>query len=64
MDDNDALGPVVCRAEDREKDSSISFSNGATDARKHMEYHPLAQQTKLPSPPGEGSGAAEKKPSP
>ena len=44
MDDNDALGPVVCRAADREKDSSISFSNGATDARKHMEYHPLAQQ--------------------
>ena len=44
MDDNDALGPVVTRAEDRERDSSISFSNGATDARKHMEYHPLAQQ--------------------
>ena len=44
MDDNDALGPVVCRAEDRERDCSISFSNGATDARKHMEYHPLAQQ--------------------
>ena len=44
MDDNDALGPIVCRAEDREKDSSISFSNGAIDARKHMEYHPLAQQ--------------------
>ena len=44
MDDNDALGPIVCRAADREKDSSISFSNGATDARKHMEYHPLAQQ--------------------
>ncbi len=44
MDDNDALGPVVCRAADRERDSSISFSNGATDARKHMEYHPLAQQ--------------------
>ena len=44
VDDNDALGPVVCRAEDRERDSSISFSNGATDARKHMEYHPLAQQ--------------------
>ena len=44
MDDNDALGPIVCRAEDREKDSSISFSNGATDARKHMEYHPLAKQ--------------------
>lgn len=44
MDDNDALGPVVCRAADRERDSSISFSNGATDTRKHMEYHPLAQQ--------------------
>lgn len=44
MDDNDALGPIVTRAKDREADSSISFSNGATDARKHMEYHPLAQQ--------------------
>ena len=44
MDDNDALGPVICRAKDREKKSSISFSNGAVDARKHMEYHPLAQQ--------------------
>ena len=44
MDDNDDLGPIVCRAADREKDSSISFSNDATDARKHMEYHPLAQQ--------------------
>ena len=39
-----SLGPVVTRAEDRERDSSISFSNGATDTRKHMEYHPLAQQ--------------------
>ena len=44
LDDNDALGPVVCRAEDRERDSSISFSNDAADARKHMEYHPLAKQ--------------------
>jgi len=44
MDDDDALGPVVCRAADREANTSISFSNGATDARKHMEYHPLAQQ--------------------
>jgi transcriptional regulator with XRE-family HTH domain len=44
MDDNDALGPIVTRAKDREADSSISFSNDATDARKHMEYHPLAQQ--------------------
>lgn len=44
LDDSDAIGPVVCRAEDREKQSTISFSNGAADARKHMEYHPLAQQ--------------------
>ncbi|MBO4827067.1 MAG: helix-turn-helix domain-containing protein [Prevotella sp.] len=44
LDDNDELGPVVSRAADRFKDRSISFSNGATDARKHMEYHPLAQQ--------------------
>ena len=44
MDDSDALGPIVTRAKDREADSSISFSNGAVDARKHMEYHPLAQQ--------------------
>lgn len=44
MDDNDALGPVVCRAADREANSSISFSNGASNARKHMDYHPLAKQ--------------------
>ncbi len=44
LDDNDELGPVVTRADERERDSSISFSNDATDARKHMEYHPLAQQ--------------------
>lgn len=44
MDDSDSLGPVVTHATDREKDSSISFSNDAVDARKHMEYHPLAQQ--------------------
>ena len=43
LDDNDALGPVVCRAEERE-DSSISFSNDAADARKNMEYHSLAKQ--------------------
>ena len=44
LDDNDSLGPLVCRAADREKQSTISFSNGAADARRHMEYHPLAQQ--------------------
>lgn len=44
MDDNDAIGPVITRSANREGDNSISFSNDATDARKHMEYHPLAQQ--------------------
>lgn len=42
LDDNDDLGPVVCRAEERNE--SISFSNGTADARKHMEYHSLAKQ--------------------
>jgi len=43
LDDNDALGPVVSRAADRE-DDSISFSNDSADARKNMEYHALAKQ--------------------
>ena len=42
LDDNDELGPVVCRA--AERDSSISFSNGTPDARKHMESHSVAKQ--------------------
>ncbi len=42
MDDNDELGPVVCRASENVR--SISFSNDATDARKHMEYHALASR--------------------
>ena len=44
LDDNDELGPVVCRAADIEKAESISFSNNATAARKNMDYHPLASQ--------------------
>lgn len=44
LDDNDELGPVVCRAEERERDKSISFSNGAAEARKNMIYHSLARQ--------------------
>jgi transcriptional regulator with XRE-family HTH domain len=42
LDDNNDLGPVVCRAEDN--NSSISFSNDSSDSRKHMEYHSLAKQ--------------------
>jgi len=44
LDDNDELGPVVCRAAEREEDHSISFSNGTAIARKNMEYHSLAKQ--------------------
>lgn len=44
MDDNDALGPVVTRAGEPEHESSISFSNGAMSARRHMDYHPLAKE--------------------
>ena len=43
LDDNDELGPVVSRAQDR-LSHSISFSNDTADARKHMEYHALARQ--------------------
>ena len=42
LDDNDELGPAVCRSEERT--ASISFSNDSAGARKNMEYHPLAQQ--------------------
>jgi transcriptional regulator with XRE-family HTH domain len=42
LDDSDALGPVVCRAE--EHNNSISFSNDASDARKNMEYFSLAKE--------------------
>jgi transcriptional regulator with XRE-family HTH domain len=44
LDDNDELGPVVCRAEERERDKTLSFSNGTADARKNMVYHSLARQ--------------------
>lgn len=44
LDDNDELGPVVCRAEERNRDKSISFSNGASESRKNMVYHSLARQ--------------------
>ena len=44
LDDNDDLGPVVCRAAERENDNTISFSNDTADARSHMEYHSLAKQ--------------------
>ena len=44
LDDNDHLGPAVCRAEEHSMDRAISFSNDATEARKNMVYHSLASQ--------------------
>lgn len=44
LDDNDELGPVVCRAAERQSEKTISFSNGAVEARKNMVYHSLARQ--------------------
>jgi transcriptional regulator with XRE-family HTH domain len=40
LDDNDELGPVVCKK--NEKKEGISFSSGAVNARTHMEYFSLA----------------------
>jgi transcriptional regulator with XRE-family HTH domain len=42
LDDQSALGPVICRKADSADDNSISFSNNATVARKHMTYHALS----------------------
>lgn len=41
LDDDDSLGPVLCRKD--ESDESISFSNNSVDARKHMNYFSLAK---------------------
>ena len=44
LDDQTELGPVICRKQDNNTATeSISFSNNATKARKHMEYHSLSQ---------------------
>ncbi len=41
LDDNDETGPVVCRKE--EATDTISFSNNATQSRRHMQYHSLSR---------------------
>ncbi|MEG1540289.1 MAG: XRE family transcriptional regulator [Muribaculaceae bacterium] len=41
LDDQDELGPAVCRKMDTS--DSISFSNNATHSRRHMEYHSLSK---------------------
>lgn len=41
LDDNDETGPAICRKS--EASDTISFSNNATQSRKHMVYHSLAK---------------------
>lgn len=41
LDDQSESGPVVCRK--KETTDTISFSNNATQSRKHMEYHSLSR---------------------
>lgn len=43
LDDQSELGPVICRKKDSNDGNSIGFTNNATRARKHMEYHSLSQ---------------------
>lgn len=40
-DQNNGNGPVICRKMD--SSDTISFSNNAVDARKHMAYHSLSR---------------------
>ena len=42
LDDQSELGPVISRKGDHE--GSISFSNNAAKARKHMEYNSLSKE--------------------
>ena len=41
LDDQDEVGPVVCRK--KEAKDAISFSNNAIHSRKHREYHSLSK---------------------
>lgn len=43
LDDQNELGPVICRKKDSNDTNSIGFSNNATKGRKHMGYHSLSQ---------------------
>jgi len=43
LDDQTELGPVICRKSNSDKAPNISFSNNATEARRHMSYQSLSQ---------------------
>ena len=43
LDDQQELGPVVCRKQDRTANEGISFSNNARTTSKNMSYYALSQ---------------------
>ena len=43
LDDQQELGPVVCRKNERTEDEGISFSNNARTTHKNMSYYALSQ---------------------
>jgi transcriptional regulator with XRE-family HTH domain len=43
LDDQEELGPVICRKDDYGSRKGLSFSNNATVSHKHMEYFALSQ---------------------
>ena len=43
LDDQQELGPVICRKESLDNDAGIGFTNNATTKHKYMSYHALSQ---------------------
>jgi transcriptional regulator with XRE-family HTH domain len=43
LDDQQELGPVICRKKDVMSDEGIGFSNNARTTHKNMAYHALSQ---------------------
>ena len=43
LDDQQELGPVICRKNSIEGDSGIGFTNNATTKHTYMSYHSLSQ---------------------
>lgn len=43
LDDQNELGPVICRRMDSTEANSIGFTNNEAHGRKHMAYHALSQ---------------------
>lgn len=43
LDDQEELGPVICRKESREGSDGIGFTNNAVTKHKYMSYYSLSQ---------------------